>query len=72
MQNISGQQIDYDAFKKEFDNNPALNALVDRFDSEGIVLKTKTKSSKTPNKANKGEKDISGSAKRAAANILKK
>jgi hypothetical protein len=73
MQNISGQQINYDAFKKEFDNNPALDSLVDRFDDDGVVLKTKNKATKAPVRKSKGEAgDIKGSAKRAAANILKK
>jgi hypothetical protein len=72
MQNISGQQINYDAFKKEFDSNPALSSLVDRFDDDGVVLKTKNKALKSPVEKTKGTTDIKGSAKRAAANILKK
>lgn len=40
LSNISGQSIDYDSFKAEYDANPNFANLVSRFDSRGIVLKT--------------------------------
>ena len=43
IQNMTGQTVDYDSFKIEFDSNPELKNLIDNFDENGITLKTKAK-----------------------------
>jgi hypothetical protein len=68
MQNISGQEMDYDLFKLEFDANPALKKLVDRFDGKGIVIKTKEKSQ--PTEFGKKPKTNNSDALRAANKVI--
>jgi hypothetical protein len=72
MQNTTGQEIDYDAFKAEFDSNPALKNLVDNFDERGITIKTKNKIEKpgVPGDKAKAQKAVNTSAKRAAAKMI--
>jgi hypothetical protein len=74
MQNLSGQEIDDDAFKAEFDTNPAFKELVDRFDSRGVVLKTKAASSPTGQPGDKAaaQANVMSSAKKAASKLLGK
>jgi hypothetical protein len=74
MQNLSGQEIDYDSFKSEFDSNPAFQELVDRFDAKGVVLKTKAANDPTgqPGDKAKAQANVMSSAKKAASKILGK
>lgn len=72
MQNITGQEINYDAFKAEFDSNPQLKDLVDKFDENGITIKTKNKV-KEPGQMGdkqKAQNAVNASAKRAAAKMI--
>lgn len=72
MQNTTGQEIDYDAFKSQFDANPQLGNLVDNFDENGVVIKTKAKEQepgKVGDKA-KAKAAVNQSAKRAAAKMM--
>lgn len=72
MQNITGQEINYDAFKSEFDTNPQLKGLVDKFDENGITIKTKNKVEE-PGKVGDKEKAktaVNAAAKRAAAKMV--
>lgn len=73
MQNATGQEIDYDAFKSQFDANPQMKNLVDKFDADGITIKTKNKEKDQAVKADKdkSKSSIATSAKRAASNMLK-
>jgi hypothetical protein len=73
LQNVSGQQVDYDSFKNEFDKNPQLKNLVDRFDANGVVIKTKAKEPKDEikNKEKSGS-NILNTAKKAASKFLGK
>jgi len=71
MQNATGQEIDYDAFKSQFDSNPQMKNLVDKFDADGITIKTKNKEKDQAVKADKSKSNIATSAKRAASNMLK-
>lgn len=41
LKNQGGVALDYDAFKNEYDSNPNLQKLIDKFDERGIVVKTK-------------------------------
>lgn len=67
-QNTSGQSLDYETFKSEFDTNPQIKNLVDRFDGKGIVLKTKEKKQST--EFGKKPGIDKAAANRAAANVL--
>jgi hypothetical protein len=72
MQNVTGQDVDYDAFKNQFDANPQLKDLVDNFDENGITIKTKAKK-KEPGAVGDKDKAMAGvkaSAKRAAAKMV--
>ena len=66
---MSGVQMDYETFKAQYDSIPQLQNIVDQFDSDGIVLKTKEKpeATRTGNKPT----DLDQSASRAAAKSLK-
>lgn len=68
MQNISGQEVDYDLFKAEFDANPALKKLVDRFDGQGVLIKTKEK--QMPTEFGKKPKADNSAAVRAADKVI--
>jgi hypothetical protein len=68
MRNVSGQEIDYESFKAEFDANPQLKNLVDRFDGKGIVIKTKEKN--MPSQSGQPPKTDNAAIQRAANNIL--
>lgn len=72
MQNTTGQEVDYDAFKAQFDANPQLKNIIDNFDANGIVIKTKAKEvepGKVSDKA-KSKAAVDSSAKRAAAKMI--
>ena len=43
LKNSSGQELDYDSFKAEYDTNPQLKNIVKSFDGRGLVLATKAK-----------------------------
>lgn len=73
MQNATGQEVDYDAFKSQFDSNPQMKNLVDKFDENGIIIKTKNKAGEPTQLAAKKEKaknNVAASAKRAAAKMI--
>jgi hypothetical protein len=74
MQNITGQEVDYDAFKAEFDANPQLKNLVDNFDENGITIKTKTKAELpgVPGDKAKAQANVMSTAKKAANKLLGK
>lgn len=68
MQNVTGQKIDYDLFKKMFDTNPRVKNLVNRFDGMGIEIKTKEK--ERPTEFGKTPGIDNAAASRAASNVL--
>lgn len=68
LQNVSGLRLDYQTFKRQFDTIPELKQVVDRFDRNGIVLKTAEKPGETS--ADQAQANIATSAKRAAAKTL--
>lgn len=74
MQNITGQEIDYDAFKSEFDANPQLKNIVDNFDENGVTIKTKNKSAPAgvPGDKAAAQANVMSSAKKAASKLLGK
>jgi hypothetical protein len=72
MQNTTGQEVDYDSFKAQFDSNPQMKELVDNFDENGIVLKTKAKKEETGGVGDKAKAKnaVVSSAKRAASKMI--
>ena len=69
LHNISGTKMDYETFKAEFDQVPQLKNIVDRFDGQGVVLKTKEKPEAT--RSDKSAGSLDKSASRAAGKTLK-
>ena len=71
LKNSSGQELDYDSFKAEYDTNLQLKNIVKSFDGKGLVLATKAKDAEpVSNKSSASSVDVS--AKRAAAKAMKK
>lgn len=71
LQNVTGQEVDYDLFKTQFDTNPQLKSLVDRFDGHGITIKTKKQAGEPQSvPGEKSTGNVEASAKRAAAATL--
>lgn len=72
MQNMTGQTVDYDSFKVQFDANPELKNLIDNFDENGIVIKTKAKKQEPGKVADKDKamNNVKSAAKRAAAKMI--
>jgi hypothetical protein len=72
MQNMTGQTVDYDSFKAEFDKTPELKNLIDNFDENGITIKTKNKVEEpgTVGDKAKAKNAVASSAKRAAAKMI--
>ena len=68
LKNVSGIQMDYETFKQQYDKIPQMQNIVDRFDGDGIVLKTKEE----PEATQSGNKttDLNVGAKRAANKLL--
>jgi hypothetical protein len=72
IQNMTGQTVDYDSFKIEFDSNTELKSLIDNFDENGITLKTKAKKKEpgTVSDKAKSQAAVNTAAKRAAAKMI--
>jgi hypothetical protein len=52
MQNMDGDNINYDSFKSSYDSNPeAFKTLVQNYDARGITLKTQKKEVKQGDQA---------------------
>ncbi len=68
LKNFSGSEMDYETFKTQFDAVPQLKNIVDRFDGNGLVLKTKEKPEAT--RSDKDKTSLDQSASRAAAKSI--
>lgn len=68
LKNVSGIHMDYETFKAQYDSIPQLSKVVDRFDGQGITLKTKEKPTDTSGEG--GQSNIISTAKRAADKTL--
>lgn len=53
--NYGSPSIDYDRFAARWETDPILKQLVDRFDGNGLVIKTKNKESNLPQGQKTGE-----------------
>lgn len=69
LKNFSGTKMDYETFKAQFDSVPQLKNVVDRFDGQGVTLKTREKPEAT--RSDKDKTNLDQSASRAAAATLK-
>ena len=69
LRNISGTKMDYETFKAEFDQVPQLKNIVDSFNDQGVILKTKEKPEAT--RSDKSATSLDKSASRAAGKTLK-
>ncbi len=69
MRNVTGTDIDYETFKAQFDAVPQIKNVVDRFDGQGLVLKTREKPEAT--RSDKNNTGLDQAASRAAAATLK-
>lgn len=73
LQNVTGQEINYELFKNDFDTNPQLKSIVDRFDGRGVTIKTKKQAGEPQSiPGEKSSSSVKSSAKRAAAATLKR
>ena len=70
LKNSSGQELDYDSFKAEYDTNPQLKNIVKSFDGKGLVLATKAKDAQPVDSSPKAS-SVDASAKRATAKAMK-
>ena len=69
LKNVSGTEMDYETFKAQFDTIPQLKNIVDRFDGQGVTLKTKEKPEAT--RSDKNNTGLDQAASRAAAKSIK-
>lgn len=69
LQNITGQEVNYELFKQEYDADPALQELIKNFDSHGVTINT-TKKDLTRSNKNKGQAHVNSMAKRAASKVI--
>jgi len=69
-QNYGAPDIDYDRFAARWASDPVLKQLVDRFDGQGVVIKTKGAEDEPEQGEPKGN-EVSKMAKRATAKAIK-
>ena len=67
MSNIGQAEFDYDSFKQAYDLDPALQAIVHRFDQNGVELKSKVSGKTAPSDAELDSKAVNQMAKRSTA-----
>jgi hypothetical protein len=67
-QNLTGQELDYDSFKVQFDSKPEIKNLVKSFNKYGIVINTAEK--EMPTEFGQKPKNNNADAVRAADKVL--
>jgi hypothetical protein len=66
MQNVGDEEFNYDSFKQAYDADPLTQGLVNRYDQNGVELKTKVSNTDTaPSDAERDPKVVSQMAKHA-------
>lgn len=65
MQNMGGEAFAYDSFKSAYDSDPQVKDLVEKFDEDGITLKTQESSPEIGASNAGGDNTVSQMAKRA-------
>ncbi len=68
-QNLTGQELDYETFKVQFDKEPDIKTLVKSFNKYGVVINTAEK--EMPTEFGQPPKDNKSDAMRAANKVLK-
>ncbi|NDG30351.1 hypothetical protein EB118_09800 [bacterium] len=68
LQNVSGLKMDYETFKKQYDEIPELQQIIDGFDKNGVRLTTRQEPEAT--KSGNKPSDLNVAAKRAANKVL--
>lgn len=66
-QTMGAPMVDYDRFAARWESDPILKKLVDRFDGNGLVIKTNSgeEPTQTGHKEREGKSQVSQMAKRA-------
>ena len=67
MQNVGGGQYSFNNFKNRYDSVPGVKNLTQKFDKDGITLKTDANNSNQEITQKKKTSDIKQMAKRATA-----
>lgn len=68
MINMGAEEFSYDSFKMSYDADPVIQALVKRFDQNGVELNTKrSKEEVRQDQGDKGDAVVSKMAKRATS-----
>lgn len=68
MANVGQADFNYESFKQAYDTDPALQAIVKRFDENGVELKSKaSKTSSAPSDIDLSGKAVNQMAKSATA-----
>jgi len=66
MQNVGDEEFNYDSFKQAYDADPLTQGLVNRYDQNGVELKTKVSNTDVaPSDAERDPKVVSQMAKSA-------
>lgn len=65
MTNAGAETFDYGSFKIKYDSDPVIQALVNRFDQNGVELATKKNSTDQGQVGQEGNNAVSQMAKRA-------
>lgn len=68
-QNLTGQELDYDTFKVQFDSEPEIKDLIKSFNKYGVVINTAEE--EMPTEFGQQPKDNKSDAMRAANKVLK-
>lgn len=71
MTHIGAEEFDYNTFKMAYDSDPVVQALTQRFDKNGVELKTKAGNNDTaPSDATADRNTVGAAAKRATAKAM--
>lgn len=66
MQNVGDEEFTYDSFKQAYDSDPLTQGLTQRFDQNGVELKTKVTNTDTaPSDADPERSSVAQAARRA-------
>ena len=65
MQNVGGEQFDYETFKAAYDTDNRVKTMIANFSEKGIVPKTKEQPDDTPQGYTTGNNEVSKMAKSA-------
>lgn len=71
MVNTGKEEFNYDSFKLTYDQDPVIQALVHKFNQNGVELSTKnTKTDTAPSDADPDRSSVNRAAKRATSKAM--